>query len=109
MEERERRIGLNEAVFREANERVRELNQAFATITDKLVLVCECGHGTCAEKISMSPKAYEELRADAAHFAIVPGHDIPDVEQVVAQREGYDVVRKARGIPRQIAVATDPR
>ena len=109
MEERERRIGLNEAVFREANERVKELNQAFATLTDKLILVCECGQGTCAEKISMSPTAYEELRADSAHFAIVPGHEIPDVEQVVAQREGYVVVRKDRGIPRQIAVATDPR
>jgi hypothetical protein len=109
MEERERRIGVNEAVFREANERVRELNQAFATITDRLVLVCECGHGTCAEKISMSPGAYEELRADPTHFAIVPGHEIADVEEVVAQRDGYDVVRKARGIPRQIAVATDPR
>jgi hypothetical protein len=109
MDERERRIGLNEAVFREANERVRELNQAFATITERLVLVCECGHGTCAEKISMSPEAYEELRSESAHFAIVPGHEIPDVEQVVAKREGYDVVRKDRGIPRQIAVATDPR
>jgi hypothetical protein len=109
MEERERRIGVNEAVFREANERVKELNQAFATITDELVLVCECGHGTCAEKISMSPAAYEELRAEAAHFAIVPGHEIADVEHVVAQREGYAVVRKDRGIPRQIAVATDPR
>jgi hypothetical protein len=109
MDERKRRIGLNESVFREANERVRELNQAFATLTDKLILVCECGIGTCAEKISMSPEAYEELRADSAHFAIVPGHEIPDVEQVVAKREGYDVVRKDRGIPRQIAVATDPR
>lgn len=109
MEERERRIGVNEAVFREANERVKELNQAFATITDELVLVCECGHGTCAEKISMSPAAYEELRAESAHFAIVPGHEVPDVEHIVAQREGYAVVRKDRGIPRQIAVATDPR
>jgi hypothetical protein len=37
MEERERRIGRNEAVFREANERIQELNQIFATFTDELV------------------------------------------------------------------------
>ena len=109
MDERERRIGLNEAVFRAANERIQELNQTFATITDNLVLVCECGHAKCVEKISMSPTAYEELRAESVHFAIVPGHEIPDVEQVVAQREGYDVVRKHDGVAGQVAEATDPR
>lgn len=109
MDERERRIGLNEAVFREANERIEDLNQTFATITDKLVLVCECGDGKCVEKISMSPEEYEELRAEAANFAIVPGHEIPDVEQVVAQHDGYYVVRKHGAIPRRIAELTDPR
>jgi hypothetical protein len=109
MDERERRIGLNEAVFREANERIEDLNQSFATITDELVLVCECGDGKCVDKISMSPAAYEELRADATHFAIVPGHEISDVEQVVARRDGYHVVRKNQGIPRRIAELTDPR
>jgi hypothetical protein len=53
MEERERRIGLNEAVFREANERIREVNETFATLTDELMFVCECscariGHGVTA-------------------------------------------------------------
>jgi hypothetical protein len=107
--ERERRIGLNEAVFRQTNERIEELNQTFATFTDRLLLVCECGDGACAEKISMSPAEYEELRSEASHFAIVPGHEIPDVEKVVAHREGYDVVSKHQGIPRQIAEVTDPR
>jgi hypothetical protein len=109
VDERKRRIGLNEAIFREANERIEELNKTFATLTDKLVLVCECGYGDCTEKISMSVTEYEELRADAAHFAIVHGHDIPDVEHVVQEREGYDVVRKDDGVARKIAQVTDPR
>jgi hypothetical protein len=109
VDERKRRIGLNEAVFREANERIEELNQTFATLTDELVLVCECGYSDCIEKISMSVSEYEELRADSAHFAIVHGHEIPDVEQVVAEREGYDVVRKDDGVARKIAEVTDPR
>ena len=108
MDERERRIGLNEAVFREANERIQELNETFATFTDELVLVCECGDAKCVEKIAMPPAAYEELRSDPAHFAIAPGHQIPDVEQVIAQRDGYEVVKK-HGIPRQVAELTDPR
>lgn len=109
MEERERRIGLNEAVFREANERIQELNETFSTFTGEIVLVCECGHGDCVEKITLRPAEYEELRSEAAHFAIIPGHELPDVEQVVAEREGYVVVRKNEGPARRIAEITDPR
>lgn len=109
MDERERRLGLNEAVFREANERIQELNETFATFTDALVLVCECGDAKCVAQISMPPAAYEELRADPAHFAITPGHEIPDVEQVIEQREGYHVVRKNDGVALQVAEETDPR
>ena len=109
MEERERRIGLNEAIFREANEGIREVNETFATLTDELILVCECGHGTCAEQISMKPGDYEALRAQPADFAIVPGHDIPDVEDVIARGDEYAIVRKKEGIPRRVAEVTDPR
>lgn len=109
MEERERRIGLNEAVFREANERIRDVNETFATLTDKLVLVCECGDGTCAEKISMTPDEYEAVRRESAHFVIVPGHEIPDVEEVIAHHDQYSVVSKDEGVPRRIAEVTDPR
>jgi hypothetical protein len=109
VEERERRIGLNEAVFREANERIRELNETFATLTDELKLVCECGHSTCAEQIWMKPSDYEALRAEPADFAIVPGHEIPDVEEVIVRREEYAIVRKNEGIPRRVAEVTDPR
>jgi hypothetical protein len=109
MDERERRIGLNEAVFREANERIKDLNETFATVTDRLILVCECGDGSCAEQLSIPPAAYEELRGDPANFAIVPGHDIPDVERVIAKHGDYDIVRKNEGIPRRVAEVTDPR
>jgi hypothetical protein len=109
MDEQKRRIGVNEAVFREANERIEDLNEAFATVTDELVLVCECGDGECMEKVSLTREEYEELRADPTQFAVVPGHEKPTVEEVVARRNGYDVVRKVDGIPRRIAELTDPR
>ena len=109
MDEQKRRIGVNEAVLREANERIEDLNEAFATLTDKLVLVCECGNADCVEKISLTRAAYEELRADPTQFAVVPGHETPNVEEVVERREGYDMVKKIDGIPRHIAEVTDPR
>jgi hypothetical protein len=32
-----------------------------------------------------------------------------DVEEVVANRPGYDIVRKYKGVPAEIATKTDPR
>jgi hypothetical protein len=109
LSDRERRIGLNEAVYREVNEKLRAVNEVFATITNNFEILCECGHETCDDRLSIAPVAYEELRRDPVLFAIVPGHEIPDVEDVVARTEGYAVVKKRPGEPARVAVQTDPR
>ena len=106
MDRRAERVILNEAAFREANEVLTSLSAA--TPSQNLDLVCECGHDDCIDKIEMTPAAYEQLRSDPALFAVVRGHEIPEVEDVVEQREGYDVVRK-HGEAHAIAEATDPR
>ena len=107
--ERTERVGLNEAVFREVNERLRELGERFGVGDEELDLVCECGTETCTERITMNRKDYEALRADPAQFAIVRGHERPDVEEVVAHHRRYDVMRKRPGLPQEIAEATNPR
>jgi hypothetical protein len=109
MGSREERIGLNEAVFREVNERIEELAQRFELGSAPLDLICECGDASCHERITMSPGEYEELRSDAQQFAVHPGHEIPDVESVVARKKGYDIVAKNHGVPEQVAEETDPR
>lgn len=109
MSSREERIGLNEAVFREVNERIEDLAETFDLRTQSLDLICECGDATCVERISMTHGEYKELRSDAHQFAVHSGHEYPDVESVVARLKGYDVVRKDRGVPAQIAEQTDPR
>jgi len=57
----------------------------------------------------MTHGEYKELRSDAHQVAVHSGHEYPDVENVVARLKGYDVVRKDRGVPAQIAEQTDPR
>jgi hypothetical protein len=109
MSAREERIGLNEAVFREVNERIEGLAETFQLTGEPLDLVCECGDATCDRRITMSRSEYEELRSESHQFAVHPGHVIPDVESVVAKRPGYEVVRKDEGVPEQIAEKTDPR
>jgi hypothetical protein len=109
VDDRARRIGLNEAVFRDVNERIDELAQTFRLQDQPLELVCECGNASCTQQIRVSRSEYEALRSDHALFAIYPGHEAPDVEGVVDKREGYDVVRKRRGEPTRLAEQTDPR
>jgi hypothetical protein len=106
---REERIGLNEAVFREVNERIESLAETFQLTGEPLDLVCECGDAKCVQRITMSPAEYEELRADGRQFAVHPGHEASDVETVVGRRKGYDIVQKDRGVPERLAEETNPR
>ncbi len=109
MEERKSRIGLNEAVFREVNERIEQLSETFGLDQEPLDLICECGDASCVQRITMSHSEYESLREEPRQFAVSSGHEIPDVERIVEQRGGYDVVEKREGAPAQVARATDPR
>jgi hypothetical protein len=109
MDERAKRVGLNEAVFREVNERIGDLAQTFALTERPLDLVCECGDATCTQQVRMTYADYERVRDDPRLFAIHPGHEAPGVEDVVERQDGFDVVRKREGVPAQIAESTDPR
>jgi hypothetical protein len=109
MDERERRISLNEAAFREVNERIEGMAEDFGLENEPLSLICECGDPTCVQQIAVLRSEYEQIRADPTHFAVAPGHEIADVEVVVERRDGYDIIRKREGVPARIAEETDPR
>ena len=95
MEDRDARIGLNEAVFREVNERIKGLAKLFHWgKPDRLDLVCECRNATCVQRIEMSQAEYEAVRAEETHFALYPGHADPDIERVISSHPGYEVVAK---------------
>ena len=69
-----------------------------------------CGVSQCKSRpMLLSLREYEELRAEPDRFAVLPGHEEVDVEEVVERREGYLVVRKFSGGPAELAAARDPR
>ena len=109
MDIRETRLGLNEAVFREVNERIRGLANLFKWGEPApLDLVCECRNATCVKRIEMSRTEYEAIRAQATHFALYPGHADPEIERVVSSHKGYDVVAK-QGDAAEVARDLSPR
>lgn len=109
MEERERRVGLNEALFRSVNERMVTIERTAGLVDDELEIVCECGDVSCAERLAVPVSGYEDVRGDSSLFFVRPGHEIADVEDVVATAGAYNVVRKHPGAPRAAAEETDPR
>lgn len=108
MQARERQVAENEVRFRALNERLRESGAAWEGRDGVLSLVCECGNEDCTTPIRLTPGEYESVRAEETQFVVVPEHARRDVEDVVAGREGWVVVRK-RGEAAAIAAATDPR
>ena len=97
MDERAERIGRNEDLFRKVNDQIEGVNETFGTITGTMTVLCECGSMDCIEQIELTVDEYRELRSDPIHFAVKPGHEIADVESVIARREGYFVVAKMDG------------
>jgi hypothetical protein len=110
VDDRARRIAENEALFRDLNEEVGIVAHAFSSGGDDRAFdfLCECGDIACAERVSMTIAAYEELRRSPLHFFVVPGHDIPDVERVISLHEAYAVIEKI-GEAAEIARERDPR
>jgi hypothetical protein len=105
MTSREERVGKNEALFREVNERIREVT----TYDGDVEFLCECGDASCTRAITMTLDEYETLRTESTRFAVVVGHETPDVEYVVEENDRFAVVEKRPGIPARLAAETDPR
>jgi len=93
----EKRLALNEALFRETNERLEERVRLFVGDEELFGIICECASLDCNDRITLSTEEYQAVRADPAQFVVRPGHTIADVEEVVARNERYEVVRK-RGV-----------
>ena len=106
---REQRIARNEILFREINERLKEMQETFNVESDRSDFVCECGDVECTERIEMTLAEYEHVRSDSATFAVVPGHQVDDVEVVVETHDAYLVVRKHSGDAAEMAREGDPR
>jgi hypothetical protein len=108
-DERTRRVGLNEAIFRQVNEQIRGLNRDFGTQENTMTVICECGDADCTERLVLRARDYERVRSDSRHYVIARGHEIPDVETVIEEADGYDVVRKNEGEAAELSRETDPR
>jgi hypothetical protein len=102
----EEKRAVNEATFRDANERIRAAEEELDPPVQRIPYLCECDDVACHEPIRLTATEYERVRADGATFVIVPGH--PSDGDVVEEHKQYLVVRK-QGDGGEVARALDPR
>jgi hypothetical protein len=105
---REERVARNESTTRAINEEIEQAHQA-APIEGPVRVLCECGREDCDRVIAMTLAEYESVRADPRQFAVVRGHVMADVEQVVSETDRYTVIAKREGTPAAVAIQEDPR
>jgi hypothetical protein len=105
---RQQRVAKNEALFRQVNERIEEVNESLDA-EEPSDFLCECGDENCTSPVSLTLAEYEQVRSNPTHFIIAPGHEVVDVERVIARTERFSVVEKFIGEAERIAVDSDPR
>jgi hypothetical protein len=99
------RIAMNEATFRKVNEGMEAGQEPEGLLT----FTCECGRLGCNKLIQLTRAEYEAVRANPRTFAIIDGHEIPEVEEVIGRHERYIVVEKGGQPEAEVVEHTDPR
>lgn len=92
----------NEAIFRSVNEAIaRTLSEPVPA--DRCEFTCECAQPECTRQVSMTLAEYRAVRSDPTRFFVYPGHVFHEIEKVVQETAGYEVVEKTESPAREIA------
>jgi hypothetical protein len=93
---RAQRLGHNQSVVRSLNAR---LDHGLVTPkppfgADGPGFLCECSNLDCTEIVFVDLRTYEDVRRNDRRFFVRTGHDIPEIERIVGEGQGYVVVEK---------------
>lgn len=101
------RLAKNETLFRSINEQIRSLAERLHMADAEFI--CECADETCTDRVPLTLRQYEEVRAIARRFVVRIGHEAtPLVERVLFRSDRFAVVAKI-GHAGWIAEEEDPR
>jgi hypothetical protein len=96
VDQQRRKLVENEALFRRANDRIRDTAVSYGfTREQRIPFFCECSDPSCRETVMLSLPAYEHVRAHPGRFLLCAGHEgEDDLERIVEAEAGYAVVEK---------------
>ena len=106
LDARRLRAAKSQSLLREVNEPV-SMAEKLGPVRE-IDLACECIDETCTQRVTMTVGDYEAVRSNPNTFLVLPGHDVPELEEVVREEPNYVVVSKVgAGMP--VAEKLDPR
>ncbi|MGI8507356.1 MAG: hypothetical protein ACR2MK_11255 [Solirubrobacteraceae bacterium] len=103
----QRRLAINEDVFRDVNEGI-ERGQWPGDGPAPVGFRCECARLGCNLLLELTLAEYERVRSNPRRFFMIGGHELPAVERVVERKPGYVIVEK-RDEAGERASEEDPR
>jgi hypothetical protein len=117
------RAAKRQSLLREVNERIADLAVLPTAVVNgskpasmfegvrlakEIDLACECIDEACTQRVTMTVREYEAVRSDSNTFFVKPGHNLPEVEEIVREEASYVVVSKV-GAGTPVAEKLDPR
>lgn len=94
MSPRDERAIRNEALFREVNVHIADLEVRVHATGEMLPLVCECVRAGCSVPLQVEHSVFRRVREHPLRFIVAPGHEQLDVESVVERDLRYLIVEK---------------
>ena len=91
--DRVERLARNQVIFRQVNERLRELEEGRSADGHE-TFVCECSREDCTELLEMTRDEYVAMRGNPRRYVTKPEHDFPELERVVDGNPRFQVVEK---------------
>jgi hypothetical protein len=91
---RDQRLGENQRLFRNANERLVERVNNLDFDGASIPFLCECADADCLGRIDLTLSQYREVRSESDCYVILPEHPTIESQRVVEDKGHFHVVRK---------------
>jgi uncharacterized protein (DUF1499 family) len=88
------RLAQNEAYFREVNNTINETAESHGSDSHEYAFLCECSDVSCVERIKLTLREYQYIRAEPTRFAVKRNHVIQEIEHVVETVPDHMVIEK---------------
>ena len=88
------RAGRNEALFREVNDNIADLEERMGSGIGTLPVICECSRADCSLQLEIDREEYARVRQHPDRFVVARGHEQPSIEQQVGEGPDYVIVEK---------------